>query len=361
MLNIENIEKLAKIRGKNLLSIYLNTDREKASLLNVETRAKDLIKNLDLNESSKKDILQKVLSFLEKCSSSTKSSAIFISENNLYYFVFPFAVEDSITQDYFFNLEPLFYILSENEKAGVFLIDNEEARFVSIFLGNFDEHHFIEDRIARKQKGGGWSQARFARQREEIIKAHLKNSVDFLIKMHKIYKFDILFLRSAPEIENKFINLLPEELKKKICGDIKVEINSSAKEIAEKVKELCSEEMQKEEKFLTEELRDMLKKERDKSRAINDLMPVLDAVYNDRAQMILLNRGLSKKGFYCKFCHYLSLDDEYCPYDETPNMRIKDVVEALTDEAVAKGVKVEIFDNDKTLKDLGDIAAFLKN
>ncbi len=360
MFNIETIEQLAKIKEEELLSIYLDIDRKKYSTVVISDKVKDLFKTVDLEESLKREIEKKVRDFISRCSKDTKSVAVFVSPKHWFSYVFPFEVEDSIFLDSFFNLEPLILLLSKNRNIGVFLLDSEQARFFAIFLGEIEDHHHFEDQIVKRHHEGGWSQKRFTRHTQEIIKRHLKNSLDFLLKMHRIYKFEYLYLRSEPELEHEFVNMLPAEIKKKLKGGIKVSMNAKPQEVIEKALELEEKEVEKEEVDLVAELSNLIHSKKGEGKVVSGLLPVLDALYNQKISLLLVNSEFSQRGTYCKFCHYISLSDEYCPYDETPNNKVKDIVTLIIDEALSQKAEVEVFEDDQTLKDLGNIAAFLK-
>lgn len=360
MLNVETIEKLAKIKGENLVSLYLNTDKRRFSQVSIKTKVKDLLKNIELPEREKSEISQKVLDFLGKISLNTKSTAIFVSKSFWYPFVFAQDMDDSITSDTFFNLKPLLFLLSENKSMGVLLLDSERARFFSIFLGELEEHRHFEDQIVRRSDQGGWSQERFEHKREEIIKKHLSRALDFLIKMYKIHKFEYLLLKNDPELEHEFIKILPEELKKKLKGEIKVDIRAPSEEVVKKAMEVEEKEVEKEERDLAREISDLLTRESGRARVVSGLIPVINELYDKRISLLLVNEGFSESGTYCKFCGYISLTGNFCPYDQTPTTRERDVISLIVKEAINQKADVKILKDDKTLKELGNIAAFLK-
>jgi len=231
MLNIETIEKLAKIQGKNSVSLYLSTNRKRVSSLDLKIKLKDLLKGIKLSEEGKYEFRDKILDFFSRLSPDTKSAAIFASKSFWEAFVFPFEIDDFIEIDDFFNLEPLLFILRENKNIGVLMVDSERARFLSIFLGELKEHRHLEDQIVKRQAKGGWSKERFARHEEDIIRTHLKNSLDLLTKMYKIYQFDYLLLRIDPELKHEFMKFLPSELQKKLKGEIKADMKESAQKL----------------------------------------------------------------------------------------------------------------------------------
>ncbi len=357
MLNIEAVEKLAKIEGENLISLYLSTDRKKFSPLTIKTKAKDLFKNINL--PGKSDIEQKVLKLLDKVSPNTKSVVVFASENFWSVFAFAFTVGDLLTVDRCFNLTPLLRLFSENRSVGVLLLDAERARFLEIFLGDLKDHKHLEDQVVRKQANGGWSKERFERHREEIIKRHLKRVVEFLIKMHKAYKCEYLFLRIDPELEHEFLKLLPKDIKERLKGHIRVDMDASPSEIIEKANALMKEEVRGEEENRVRELFRHLT-HGESERVVAGLNDVLDALYNKKISILLVNEGYSEPGTFCTFCGYISLSEEYCPYDQSPNSRVNNIINIVIDQALKQKVEVEIFNDDKTLKDLGNIGAFLK-
>lgn len=360
MFNIETIEKLAKVEGDNLVSFYLDLDKTKYSSVDIKNKIKDLLKSVHLNNFGKQDLEKKIIIFLEKVSGNTKSVAAFYSKDHWYSYVFSYELEDQIFVDSFFNLEPLLFLLSENRNVAVMMLNAEEARLISVFLGEVRDHRHLEDRIIRRHSKGGWSQGRFSRRIDGEIKQHLKHSVDYLIKMNKIYKFDFIFLRSDPKLENEFKRMLPDDLGKKIRGDIKIDFNASAEKIISMVDKLVTKNIAEEEKNEMEEIENLSKIHHGKDQIASGLVEVARALYDNKAEKIMVNDGFSEPGLYCHFCGYIATSEEYCPYDQTPNNRTKNVVTILLDQAISKSLRVEVLKDNETLREMGDIIAILR-
>lgn len=360
MFNIETIEQLAKIEGENLVSLYLDLDRSKYSNIGIKDKVKDLLKKVEINDALKDDLSNKLSDFLSRVSGNTKSVAVFYSKAHWYPYVFSHPLDDFVCVDNFFDLEPLLFLLSENRNVAVLLINSEESRFLAVFLGNLEDHRHLEDRIIRKHKKGGWSQARFERKVDGEIKEHLKHSSDFLIRMDKIYKFDYIFLRSDSELENEFKNIVPKNILDKIRGDIKVDFNAPAEQIIGMVDRLTQEKVQEEENKEVSEITELYKNRHGENKIVTGIVEVTRALYDNKISKIIVNEEYSEPGFFCVFCGYIALSEEYCPYDQTPNSRTKNVVSVVLDQALAKGAKIEVLKNDAKVKELGEIVGILR-
>ena len=360
MFNVKIIEKLASIEGDNLISFYLNFDRSQFSGMALINKIKDMLKSLEINEDAKEDFKNKLQQFLNKVDKSNKSVAVFYGKNEFYPYVFSTELEDSISVDSFFNLEPLLVMLSENKNVGVMLVNSEEARFFSIFLGHLEAHRHIEDRIIRKHNNGGWSQARFERKIDGEIKEHLKNCVNFIIKMDKIYNFNGIFLRNDPQLENQLKSLMPKNIQAKILGDISVDFEAPADKVIALVDELTRKEVVKNENQEINEIESIFNSPFRNTKLSIGLIPTARALYDNKLQKIIVNENFIEPGFHCHFCGYIAVSEEYCPYDLTPNNRVKNLVSALLDEAIKKHVKVEVFKNDPTLSKMDNVVGLMR-
>ncbi len=360
MFNVKIIEKLTSIEGDNLISFYLNFDRSQFSSMALVNKIKDMLKSLEIDEAVKKDFKNKLQEFLNKVDKANKSVAVFYGNNEFHPYVFSTEIEDSISTDSFFNLEPLLAMLLENKNIGVMIVNSEEARFFSIFLGHLEAHRHIEDRIIRKHNNGGWSQARFERKIEGEIKEHLKNCVNFLVKMDKIYDFNGIFLRHEPQLENQLKSLMPKNIQAKILGDISVDFEVPADKVVALVDKLTREEVVKIENQDINEIESIFNSPFKNSKLSIGLIPTARALYDNKLQKIIVNENFIESGFHCHFCGYITISEEYCPYDLTPNNRVKNLVSALLGEAIKKHIKVEVFKNNPTLSKMDNVVGLMR-
>jgi len=359
MINMEKIDELSKIEGENLITIYLNVNKKNISPLVLKTKVKDLFKETDFSEAKKKNIEDKILNYLSGINPNTKSVGIFASENYWLTCGLHGEIGDYLSVDYVFNLKPLTMFLSEGKNIGILLLDNKSARFFSLYQWELEGYKHFEDKILPRQENGGWSQERFEHRREEYVKSHLKRSADFLVKAYNFYKFEHLFLRKDPEITNQFINILPKEIKNKIRGEIAIDMDTPAQGIISKVMELDKSEVKKEETGLIEQLENALK-DRIRHRAISGMDNVFSKFYDNKVDSLLINEDFSERGFYCQFCGYLSVENQFCPYCQSVAVRVKDIISVLIKKAIERNITVNIFKDDPALKRLGNIAAFIK-
>lgn len=361
MFNVQSIENLAKLEGKDLVSLYIDVDRKKYSDIAIIAKLKDLFKQITINSKDKTDLEDKVLDLYKRSASHTKALAVFYSSHHWYAFVFPHEIEDGVSVDNFFNLEPLLDLLHKSKTVGVLLFDSEQARFLCVFLGHLETHQHIEDRMIRRHAKGGWSKPRFERKINGEIKSHLKNTVDFLIRMDKVYEIDFLYLRSEASLEDEFLKLLPKPLKDKIKGWVKLDMDEDPDEVVKLANILVEEEVKKEEETEMSSIEQMISNDTHGLSVVYGLKNVSQALYDQKVSKVFVNKEYIESGFYCQFCGYLSVSEEFCPYDQTPNNRTTNVISVLLDEAIKKKIKVNVYDNDAILKKYGNIVAILSN
>lgn len=361
MFNVKSIENLAKLEGKDLVSLYIDIDRKKYSDIAILAKLKDLFKKIDIKSKDKEDLESKVLDLYKRSAAHTKALAIFYSPYHWYAYVFPHEIEDSVTVDSFFNIEPVLDLLHQSRTVGVLLFDSEETRFLCVFLGHLETHQHIEDRMIRRHAKGGWSKPRFERKINGEIKSHLKNTVDFLVRMDKVYELDILYIRSESSLEDELLKLIPNYLKDKIKGWVKLEMSVEPDEVVKLINVLVEKEVKKEEETQMSEIEQMIKNDRHNSVTAYGFKNVSQALYDQKVSKIYVNKEYIESGFYCQYCGYLSVSEEFCPYDQTPNNRTTNVISVLLDDAVKKKIKINIYENDAVLKKYGNIIALLAN
>jgi peptide subunit release factor 1 (eRF1) len=361
MFNVKSIENLARVEGRGLVSLYIDVDRKKYSDVAIVAKLKDLFKKINIKEKDKIDLQQKTVDLYKRSASHTKALAIFYSPSHWYAYVFPHEIEDSVTVDNFFNIEPVLDLLHQSRTVGVLLFDSEQARFLCVFLGHLETHQHIEDRMIRRHSKGGWSKPRFERKINGEIKSHLKHTVDFLNRMDKVYELDLLYIRSEASLEDELVKLMPESLKNKIKGWITLDMGVEPDKVVKLVNVLVEEEVKKEEESEMSEIEQMIKNDIHGSYTTHGFQNVSKALYDQKVAKIFVNKEYIESGFYCQFCGYLSTSEEFCPYDQTVNNRTTNVISVLLDEAIKKKIKVNVYENDSVVKKYGNIIALLSN
>lgn len=362
MLNINSIENLSEIEGENLLSFYLNIDNKKYSPVAIGAKVKDLLKSCELKDNKKNELEKNIFSFLSEVSKGSKSIALFLGDNKKFSFELPMEVQkDLLIVDSIFNLKPLFLLLSENTSMGIFLLDSQRSKFLSVFLGEIDDYKYFKDEVIHKQANGGWSQGRYEHRHNETEKKHLKKSVEFLEKMYRIHKFEYLILRNDPEIENEFKELLSKEISDKIRGHISVDMDAPSGDIISEAMEIERREKKKEETEDIDILLEYSKSSQGKHKIALGLLSVSKKLYDKRVIKLFVNDEYTHPGSFCHFCGFISLDSVFCPYDQTPTSKVKDVISVVIKEAIKEGAEIEVLKNNNVLKELGNIAAFIRD
>ncbi|NTU69770.1 hypothetical protein HGB13_03050 [bacterium] len=359
MFNVGSIENLAKVEGKDLVSLYIDIDRKKYSSISILSKIKDLFKEINIESKHKQELEEKVIDLYNRSAAHTKALAIFYSPSHWYAYVFPHEIDDDVTVDNFFNIEPVLDLLHQSRTVGVLLFDSEQARFLCVFLGHLETHQHIEDRMIRRHAKGGWSKPRFERKINGEIKQHLKNTVEFLVRMDKVYELDFLYIRSESELEDEFMKLLPATLQSKIKGWVSLDMGVDSNDVVKLANTLVEEEVKKEEINEMVEVESIIKNDRHNSYSATGFQAVSKALYDQKVKRIFVNKKYIESGFYCQFCGYLSTTDEFCPYDQTANNRSTNIISVLLDEAVKRKISVNVYDEDIVIKKYGGIVALL--
>jgi peptide chain release factor subunit 1 len=347
------IEDLSEIYDKEskdtFVSLYANKKNYRKFLKRRIRTCTSILKGDEL-ENFKKTIenIQEVFKDF-----STNNIAVFASQKNnfLRYLKLEIELKNLLIVDSSPYIRPLARLLDEWESFTLLLINSNNAKIYSISVGKIDNIKKMKTDIINKHKKGGWSQARFNRIRKGAINAFLSEVAEALKK-----KADENIIISGPgTTKNRFIEMLPKELKKRIVDVIDIGIEDEQKLLKESF-QLISEREQKQSEQAVLRLKQEILKD---GLAVYGLVETLTAVKNGQVDLLIIEKDYKKRGWICEHCQVVKEGRiKTCPYCNNKTSEV-DIIEEILEYAERTNANVE-FTDDKEIANLGHVGAILR-
>jgi peptide chain release factor subunit 1 len=237
-------------------------------------------------------------------------------------------------------LEPLLDVLDEYERYAVVLIDKENARLFTVFLGAIEESQAFRDFVPGKHDNGGPSQANFQRHHEAHVYRHLKRVAEYLAEMFRRRPFDRLILAGPEEATSELKRLLPRALAHRLVATIPGEIFATPAEILERTLEIERKVERSVEQRLLDEL---FARAAAGARATYGVRQTLDALWLGKVQTLVVADGVRAEGSECSNCGRLEPGSlAGCPTCAHPMVCVPDLMERAVERALDQAGSVEV-------------------
>lgn len=240
----ERIDALARVEptSQPLLSVYLNTDANGTGRTTHETflkkelkqRAKTFAERTPERESLDRDC-ERIEQYLStELQPSTRGTALFAcSGANLFeaiQFHVPFDENRLIVSDHP-HLYPLARLDDEHPRYAALVVDTNSARIFVFGTGATLDSVDIQSAKTKRSKAGGWSQARFQRQVENVHLHHAKEVVERLDQIVSAEGIQYLVIAGDEVIVPLLKEQLPERLTAKLVDVLRLDIRSPEHEV----------------------------------------------------------------------------------------------------------------------------------
>lgn len=296
--------------------------------------------------------------------------AIYASGKDDYFFVVPLPqrVAESFAWDSAPHLKPLEEALDEYERIAVALLDKQQARLFTMYLGEITPQvEFDSDLVGRHEPGdyprrvrtappggrpkaqipygtqgggiawGGMAQARRERKHYEAVRDHLREVSDALLDLLHAKPYDRLFLAGPEEATVLLEQELPTPLRARLAGSVELPINATPTEVRETVKQAAEEIERRVELELVKKLIDGATT----PRVTLGLDATLEALSLGRVAHLFVTEGLRVDGSECENCGRLVVGYERCPTCGAPPTKAVELHEQMVEHALRQGARVE--------------------
>jgi peptide chain release factor subunit 1 len=249
--------------------------------------------------------------------------------------------------------------IGEPENWCVVLVNRRSAR---LFCGSREALHevaLVEDDVHRQHDQGGWSQANYQRSVDKDVQDHLKHVAEVVFLQMKSKLPQGVIVGGPQETLNDFEGTLHPYLRERLAGRIDIDVeNTSVEDVRRTAAERISAAAREREDKALARLAGLFGTN---GRAASGLADVLNAVHEQRVEVLLVDRGYTAPGVCCPQCGFLGGEGfAECPADGTRTERRDDVVEAAIERAITQSADVHIVRDRPELASHGHIAAILR-
>ncbi|HET9986630.1 MAG TPA: hypothetical protein VFQ38_23840 [Longimicrobiales bacterium] len=334
--------------GSPTLTVYLATDPSRGAGANLDAQLTDLLRPLEEQLAGAPAQHEELLADaallkdeLAELAPLPRGLAFFSCAALGFLRVLPLRVRlrPSIHWGARFDLRPLLAALDEHEHVLVLLLDKEKARLFRVFLDEIEELEDLWDYVPNKQRQGGYAQANIQRDHEGHVLAHVRHAVEALQLLDAREKVDRILVGGPQEVIAHFEALLPKHLRTRVFTSVHVPLFSSAAEVLEAVQTANRTLERDAERRLVAELIES----RGRGMAAFGAEAVLDAVNDERVQLLVIGEGLRLSGAECTRCARLVADPgpATCPACGGLLHRLPDLVQRVEAEVLRHGGQVE--------------------
>lgn len=269
--------------------------------------------------------------------------AVFASGHPEYFYAAPLPVSpaETVSWDEEAEIAPLYALMDELERVAVALMDKERTRIFTLRFGAIEDRRELKDDVPGKQATGGWyslAQTRIARHHEDHVLRHVKRTILALLEELRTRPFDRLLIGGPPEAVAMLRHHLPQPLKLRLAGEVRLPLFAGDEEIVRAALEAAERAERQAELAAVNELIGA----RAGSRVALGLDATLAALNDRRAARVLVSDDFLHTGGLCPSCDRLVLSTGRCPNCHGDVRPLDNLREAIVRMALAQGAVIEI-------------------
>ena len=364
MLTNIDLTQLSEISAtdKTFLTLYISSPK---SLQNLEKNFEKIRRVLKSDDTEKderehfEENVKVVRKYLKKNPLKTGSLCIFSCWGLDFFQAYELTVpvKDLLWFDSSPYIRPLAELKEEYENVAVVIADNKKARIFLISSAIADHESTVEGNVKNHVRKGGWSQQRYERRRDKQLLLYSREICDALKKLEKVEAFRRIILVGGKEILHILYDNLPKNLQEKV-GQKTIDLHKGEEIINNEIMELFFEQERQSEqdlwnKIRSEYLRDGL--------GIVGITNVLHAAKSGQVEDVIVNRDYQTPGKRCRVCENLEVGNvNVCSKCGSDSLFTVDCVNEIVELAKQSGASVDFCDTIESLKEAGEIAAFLR-
>ncbi len=359
---------------RRILSVYLDCDQSRQENLNrgftaaLTQRLRGIEQGIpdENGRSLFRETAERVLSAVERAIPRGKSLVFFADGSSDFFFEKELAVNvhTEVRWEPGPYLRPLVEMLDEYERYAVVLVNRQEARLFTVFMGEIEENReiFTERRKRFKQtaKDNVLSQPNLQRRDDEHAQMHLRDVADALDRLASGKVFDRLVLGGPHEVVKALEGRLSKRLRELEFGELGLAVDANEREVLDATMKLQQRTERSGETIAVDRLITAASK---RSQAVLGLAPTLEAMHVGSIMRLVYVQNYAQPGGQCTKCESLFAGEPgSCPYCGGEVRPAGDVVTRLVQRVVDSGGEAESVFNDAAdrLRKHGSIGAFLR-
>ncbi|MGI9018403.1 MAG: Vms1/Ankzf1 family peptidyl-tRNA hydrolase [Euzebya sp.] len=251
---------------------------------------------------------------------------------------------------------PLQAMLGRHMHIGLALIERDSARLFRYRLGRIVEYSQMDSDVPGQSAGGGWAQARLARQVDNAVLHHFKDASDTFRQVHEEDAFDALVLAGPHQEVEQFRKILHPYLEAVVAGEA---TGISSNPTTEELLDAFATEEQAQVSARRKELLDRLAAGAGQAEKVaRGLRHVIEACNQRRVETLFVVEGEGQPG-YRSATGILTQHRTDAEAFGTPVEEVDDLIDEVIEQCVLAGAQIELF-RDSTRLDGNPVAALLR-
>ncbi|CAN5360585.1 hypothetical protein BH23ACT9_BH23ACT9_16150 [soil metagenome] len=251
---------------------------------------------------------------------------------------------------------PLQAMLGRHMHLGLALIERDCARLFRYRLGRIVEFDQIDADVPGQSDGGGWSQARFARNADNAVLHHFKDAAETFRLVHEDDSFDALVLAGAQAEVEQFRKTLHPYLEAVVHPETKSLPSLPSKE------EVLDAFADVEQARVSSRRRELLEKlaagDGQGAKVARGLRHVIEACNERRIDTLFVVEGAGQPG-YRSGTGMLSTQQADAEAFGGPVQPVEDLIDEVIEQCVLARTRIELFRDAERL-DGHPVAALLR-
>ncbi len=254
-------------------------------------------------------------------------------------------------------LRPLLTLIDEFERYLVVLIDAGTARFTDVFMGAIEDVTALTTHV--QPASGDWVEWTTHRH-DEQLRRHARSVVARIEARWQEQSYDWLVIGGTEEARGALRQELPKTLQERLAGELPLSPQIELPRVLERVLQI---EREHEQRIEAERVETLITTALKGGPAVLGLDDTLQAVMEERVQILLVEDGFTQPGWTCAYCRSLGVRSEpACPVCGASLSTVEDVVDVALERTLEQRGAIEILRGDARaeLARHGHIGALLR-
>jgi peptide chain release factor subunit 1 len=257
-----------------------------------------------------------------------------------------------------FYIAPLVPLLKRGNGALVALVDRERGLLFALRDSRLEPLADLTEEQPGKHDQGGWSQARYQRHIEELVRDHLRTVAEDLDRHLRSGIARHVVVVGPEEARSDFEGLLSHEAKSAVVGATAGEGYATPTELLELALPFIEQARLAEETAMLERWQEEAGRN---GRAATGWEETLESASDGRVEVLLFREGVRREAYQCPQCGRAQAVDGACPLDGTHLEVRADGVDLAVHRTLAHGGDVHALTRERReLEAAEGIAALLR-
>lgn len=267
------------------------------------------------------------------------------------------AVPDEVKIGRTLYLAPLVPLVGRGEGALVVVVGRERGQFYRLRGGRLQDLADHTEEQPGQHDQGGWSQARYERHIEKLVRDHLQEVADALDRLVRRFRDVQVVVISSEDTRAEFEELLSHDAAAAVIGWTSAEAHATAAELLELAGPVL-------ERYRIEREADAVGRWREETgrsgRAAAGWKDTLEAASDGRVDLLLFQDGVDHDAFRCPRCGRVAVGGGTCPLDGTSMEESHDGLDLAVHQTLLHSGRVWAVRDRRDLEPVEGIGALLR-